>query len=71
MTGAKVKVAETLDEFRGQHLYILMECNVKAFNAQVPMIAQWDDHEVTNNWYPKEILSADDRYTEKSMAFLS
>ena len=26
------------------------------FNAEVPMIAQWDDHEVLNNWYPGERL---------------
>ncbi len=37
----------------------------------VPMIAQWDDHEVTNNWYPNEVLASDDRYTVKSMQLLS
>jgi len=67
----KAKVAETLDEFRGQHLYNYMDKNVKAFNASVPMISQWDDHEVTNNWYPNEILTTDDRYTEKSMQVLA
>lgn len=71
VTQAKSKVAETLDEFRGQHLYNLMDKNVLALNAHVPIIAQWDDHEVTNNWYPNEMLSADDRYTEKSAALLS
>ncbi|WP_023849541.1 alkaline phosphatase D family protein [Ponticoccus alexandrii] len=71
MTDAKRKVAETLDEFRGQHLYNYMDRNVRAFNAAVPMIAQWDDHEVTNNWYPNEMLDADDRYTVKSMQTLS
>ena len=25
---------------------------MRAFNAQVPMLAQWDDHEVTNDWSP-------------------
>ena len=25
-------------------------------NAALPMIAQWDDREVVNNWYPGEIL---------------
>ncbi|KMK68774.1 alkaline phosphatase [Puniceibacterium sp. IMCC21224] len=71
VTPAKSKVAETLDEFRGQHLYNFMDKNVQAFNAAVPMIAQWDDHEVTNNWYPNEMLSSDDRYTVKSLQTLS
>ena len=22
------------------------------------MVAQWDDHEVLNNWYPTEVLGA-------------
>ncbi|MCA0136133.1 alkaline phosphatase D family protein [Pseudosulfitobacter pseudonitzschiae] len=71
VTPAKTKVAETLDEFRGQHLYNYMDKNVKALNAAVPIIAQWDDHEVTNNWYPDEVLAEDDRYTVKSMQTLS
>ena len=71
VTPAKTKVAETLDEFRGQHLYNYMDKNVQAFNASVPMISQWDDHEVTNNWYPDEMLTTDDRYTEKSLQVLS
>lgn len=61
MTPAKAKVAETLAEFRGNHQYNLTDANVRAFNAQVPVYAQWDDHEVTNNWYPGEVLD-DDRY---------
>ncbi|MGR3493746.1 alkaline phosphatase D family protein [Citreimonas sp.] len=70
VTPAKRKVAETLDEFRGQHLYNYLDDHVRAFNAQVPILAQWDDHEVTNNWYPSEILE-DDRYTEKNVALLA
>ena len=53
----KSKVAETLTEFRGNYKYNLLDENVKQFNAEVPILAQWDDHEVTNNWYPGEILS--------------
>ena len=71
VTPAKRKVAETLDEYRGQHLYNYEDRNVRAFNASVPIIAQWDDHEVTNNWYPDEMLSGDDRYTVKSLQLLS
>ncbi|WP_390910807.1 alkaline phosphatase D family protein [Pseudosulfitobacter sp. SM2401] len=71
VTPAKSKVAETLDEFRGQHLYNYMDHNVQAFNAAVPIIAQWDDHEVTNNWYPDEVLASDDRYSVKSVQLLA
>lgn len=67
----KSKVAETQDEFRKQYLYNMMDANVRAFNAEVPVLYQWDDHEVTNNWYPDEMLISDDRYTEKSVALLA
>ncbi|MEL6233475.1 MAG: alkaline phosphatase D family protein [Pseudomonadota bacterium] len=70
MIEEKAKVAETLHEFRWQYLYNMMDANLRAFNAQVPMMAQWDDHEVTNNWYPSEILE-DDRYTERSVDTLA
>ena len=67
----KAKVAETLAEFRGNFRYNLMDENVRRFNAEVPMIAQWDDHETVNNWYPGEMLLADDRYTVKSASLLA
>lgn len=71
-TPGKSKVAETLDEFRGAYRYNLMDKNLRAFNAAVPLIVQWDDHETLNNWYPQEVLSLDDdRYSEKSVALLS
>jgi alkaline phosphatase D len=70
-TEAKSKVAETLDEFRGNYLYNLMDDNVRRFNAEVPQIWQWDDHEVTNNWSPGKDLRADDRYTVKDIATLA
>ena len=57
------KVAETLDEFRGRHRYNLMGENVRALCAEVRVIAQWDDHETTNNWWPGEVLE-DPRYTQ-------
>jgi alkaline phosphatase D len=50
------KPAETLREFRGRYRYNLLDEHVRRFNAEVPMIAQWDDHEVLNNWYPGERL---------------
>ena len=67
----KAKVAETVDEFRAQWKYNMMDDHVRAFNAEVPMFVQWDDHEVTNNWYPGEMLISDDRYTVKSASLLA
>jgi alkaline phosphatase D len=64
------KVAETLGEFRGRHRYNLMDDNVRALAAEVPVFAQWDDHETTNNWYPGEVLT-DPRYTEKRVDVLA
>ncbi|MGP3634856.1 alkaline phosphatase D family protein [Streptomyces sp. 24-1644] len=69
-TEEKSKVAETLDEYRGNFRYNLLDENVRAFNAQVPSIVQWDDHEVRNNWYPGQILD-DPRYTEKNVDVLA
>ncbi|MEU8542329.1 alkaline phosphatase D family protein [Streptomyces sp. NPDC048717] len=69
-TPEKAKVAETLAEYRGNFRYNLLDHNVRAFNAQVPSIVQWDDHEVRNNWYPGQILD-DARYTEKSIDVLA
>ena len=58
VTEEKSKVAETLAEFRGNYKYNLLDRNVRAFNAQVPILAQWDDHEVTNDWSPDEELAS-------------
>ncbi|MDT4288985.1 alkaline phosphatase D family protein [Methylomonas sp. MO1] len=64
------KVAETLDEFRGRYKYNLLDENVRRFNAEVPQIWQWDDHEVVNNWSDSKDLSNDSRYTEKNIPTL-
>jgi alkaline phosphatase D len=69
-TDAKAKVAETLDEFRGNFAYNLLDDNLRAFAARVPQVNQWDDHEVHNNWYPGQVL-ADDRYTERRIDVLA
>ncbi|MFM9371096.1 alkaline phosphatase D family protein [Streptomyces sp. Da 82-17] len=69
-TEEKSKVAETLAEFRGNFRYNLLDENLRRFNAQVPSIVQWDDHEVRNNWYPGQILD-DTRYTEKDVDVLA
>lgn len=70
VTQEKTKVAETLAEYRGQFRYNLLDDNLRAFNAAVPWIYQWDDHETRNNWYPGQIID-DVRYTEKNIDVLS
>ena len=67
----KTKVAETLAEFRGNYKYTLLDRHLRAFNASVPMLAQWDDHEVTDNWWPSKSLADDRRYSVKDMSLLS
>ncbi|HEY2135117.1 MAG TPA: alkaline phosphatase D family protein, partial [Xanthobacteraceae bacterium] len=52
VTDEKARVAETLDDYRGNYKYNLLDANLRAFNAQVPMFAQWDDHEVRDDWGP-------------------
>jgi alkaline phosphatase D len=75
VTEEKSKVAETLNEFRGNYRYNLLDENLRAFNAEVPLFAQWDDHEVTNNWWPGEPLTrAQHRrmgYVEKNAMILA
>ncbi|MEW2050029.1 alkaline phosphatase D family protein [Streptomyces sp. NPDC005476] len=71
-TEEKSKVAETLAEFRGNFRYNLLDDNLRRFNAQVPSVIQWDDHEVRNNWYPGEVIAGSDtRYAEKSVDVLA
>ena len=43
---------------------------MRAFNAAVSLLGQWDDHEVRNNWYPGQILE-DANYTIKDVDVLS
>ena len=65
----KAKVAETLDEFRAAHKYNFLDDNLRAFNAEVPIFVQWDDHEVTNNWsLSKELPAA---YKERDITLLA
>lgn len=53
---AKDHVAVTLEDFRGNHRYTLLDEGARAFNAQVAQVVQWDDHETINNWFPGEVL---------------
>jgi alkaline phosphatase D len=70
VTPAKSKVAETLDEFRGNHLYNRQDAHVRRFESEVSQVVLWDDHEVLNNWYPGERLE-DPRYKERSVSLLA
>ena len=69
-TPEKSKVAETLEEFRGNYRYNLMDEHVRRFNAEIVQYVQWDDHEVTDNWFHARILD-DARYREKRVAVLA
>ncbi len=66
----KQKAAETLAEFRANWKYNLLDRNLLAFNAEIPQFSMWDDHEVTNNWWPEEPLGRAEhqsrRYVEKN-----
>jgi alkaline phosphatase D len=55
------KVADELDDFRARFAYNFDDHNVRAFAAETPILATWDDHETHNNWWPGQILS-DPRY---------
>ena len=71
VTPAKSKAAESLDEFRGCYQYNLLDEHMRRFNAAVPQVVLWDDHETRDNWYPTRDLDRDERYQVKSMALLA
>jgi alkaline phosphatase D len=70
VTEEKSKVAETLAEYRGNYKYNLTDRHVQACNAEVPILALWDDHEVRNDWYPGQIIRAEE-YHERSASLLA
>lgn len=71
VTEAKSKVAETLEDFRGNHRYNLLDAHVRRFHARVPVFPQWDDHEVVNNWYPGETLAVASGYRAREVDLLA
>ncbi|MBB4230918.1 alkaline phosphatase D family protein [Rhizobium mongolense] len=71
VTEEKRDIAQTLDQFRGQWKYNLLDEHVKELNAVCPVIYQWDDHEVLNNWSPSTDLRGNERYKEKSVSTLA
>jgi alkaline phosphatase D len=70
LTPAKAKVAETLDEYRGNHLYNRLDAHLRRFESEVGQLVIWDDHEVLDNWYPGERLE-DERYGERRVSVLA
>ena len=62
MSAAKQAVAETLADFRGNFAYNLADRAMQDFAAVTPISAQWDDHEVRNNWCPGGTTDGDPRY---------
>ncbi|WP_408058879.1 alkaline phosphatase D family protein [Undibacterium hunanense] len=72
VTSAKSKVAETLEDYRGNFAYNFMDANKRRFAAEVPFLVQWDDHEVRNNWYPgQQIGEAEKRYQQRDLNTLA
>lgn len=67
VTPEKREVARTLDEYRGQWKYNMLDEHVLAMNAACPTFYQWDDHEVMNNWSSSTDLSDDPRYPDKDV----
>jgi alkaline phosphatase D len=71
VTEAKSKVAQTLGDYRGNYQYNLQDEHMRRFNADVPQITSWDDHEVHDNWYWTRNLDSEQKYTFKSMAVIA
>lgn len=71
VTPAKAKVAETLEEYRGNHLYNRLDDHYRRFAADVSQVVMWDDHEVRDNWYHSQVLPEESPYTEQRVAVLA
>jgi len=71
VTEAKSHVAITLEDFRGNFAYNLMDANKQRFALEVPFLVQWDDHETRNNWYPGQIIGIDAYAQERSASLLA
>lgn len=70
VTEEKAEVAQSLAQFRGNYKYNLIDRHLRAFNAQVPTFALWDDHEVTNDWWPGRRID-EPPYAERSASLLA
>ena len=45
-------VAISVEDFRSNFKYNFGDAKLQTLLQEVPIYAQWDDHEVINNWYP-------------------
>ena len=66
VTPSVMKVAETLDDFRGYYRYGLLDQPTRRFQQVTPHIYTWDDHEVKNDWWPGQKIR-NRRYTQRSI----
>ena len=56
-TPAKSLVAESVAEYRGNYSYNFLDKHYRNFCLEIPTLTTWDDHEVTNNWWPGRELT--------------
>ena len=70
VTEEKSRIASTLADYRGNYKYNLLDTNVRNFNAEVPIFAQWDNHEVMEDWWPGEAIERHG-YREKGALLLA
>lgn len=71
VTLAKTRVAESIEDYRGNFRYNWLDPHFTKFCAEVPQIIMWDDHEVVNNWSPSLDLMRDKRYVGKDLKLLA
>ena len=64
-------VAVSLDQYRANWKYNLGDQKLQGFLLSTPVYIQWDDHEVTDNWYPGEILPEGGPYNGMSVDILA
>jgi alkaline phosphatase D len=64
------RVAQTIEDYRARFQYNLEDEHVRALAADVPIVAQWDDHETHNNWWPHQQLE-DERYANRDASEIS
>ncbi|MEI8154206.1 MAG: alkaline phosphatase D family protein, partial [Hyphomicrobiales bacterium] len=68
VTEEKSCIAQSLADYRGNYKYNLMDANLRQFNAEVPTFAQWDDHEVANDWWPGQVRADYDNINASLLA---
>lgn len=71
VTPAKSKIAETLDEYRGNYRYNLLDAHYRRFNAQTAQLVTWDDHEVINDWWPGRTAPKKKGYSDRRIDLLA